>query len=667
MLSNFGRALALVSAVLLLTGAGPQRGGPAIVEASTVLGNDPRDWAMVGRTYDEQRYSPLAQINDKTVGRLGLAWYADIQTERGMEASPLELGGVLYNVQPWNIVTAYDATNGKVLWRYDPQVPTKYGRMACCDIVSRGLAAAGGKIYVATLDGRLIALDAKSGKPLWSVLTVDNSKNYTITGAPRVYDGKVLIGNGGAEMGVRGYVTAYDAETGKQAWRFYTVPGNPADGFDKAMAMAAKTWTGEWWKAGGGGTVWDSMSYDPELRLVYIGVGNGSPWAQVFRSPGGGDNLFLASIVALNVDTGKYVWHYQTTPGEEWDYTATQQMILADIKIGGKLRKVIMQAPKNGFFYVLDRQTGELLSAKATVPINWATGVDMKTGRPIENPAVRYGKVPVMVSPGAGGAHNFNPMAFSPRTGLVYVPVSETYMAYAAADSFDPARPGLGTSFSGYDAERRTIAEYADAHSRGWLSARDPATQKEIWRTPMSRRVAAGSWRRPATWCSRATSARPSPPIARTRARRSGRCPCSKCRSPRRSATWSAACNTSRSTPAGAGGSRTSSARTMPSCSSASRACWCSSSVELRSCRRCRRNRSRCRSWRRRRSSPPAPMSLPRASSFTARIVRCATASPRVAGSRTCAICRRRRMAISSPSCWAASALRMAWPASPMC
>jgi quinohemoprotein ethanol dehydrogenase len=492
MLSNFGRALALVSAVLLLTGAGPQRGGPAIVEASTVLGNDPRDWAMVGRTYDEQRYSPLAQINDKTVGRLGLAWYADIQTERGMEASPLELGGVLYNVQPWNIVTAYDATNGKVLWRYDPQVPTKYGRMACCDIVSRGLAAAGGKIYVATLDGRLIALDAKSGKPLWSVLTVDNSKNYTITGAPRVYDGKVLIGNGGAEMGVRGYVTAYDAETGKQAWRFYTVPGNPADGFDKAMAMAAKTWTGEWWKAGGGGTVWDSMSYDPELRLVYIGVGNGSPWAQVFRSPGGGDNLFLASIVALNVDTGKYVWHYQTTPGEEWDYTATQQMILADIKIGGKLRKVIMQAPKNGFFYVLDRQTGELLSAKATVPINWATGVDMKTGRPIENPAVRYGKVPVMVSPGAGGAHNFNPMAFSPRTGLVYVPVSETYMAYAAADSFDPARPGLGTSFSGYDAERRTIAEYADAHSRGWLSARDPATQKEVWRTPDEQKGSGG-------------------------------------------------------------------------------------------------------------------------------------------------------------------------------
>ena len=473
----FARALAVTFA-LFLTGAG---------QAPSV------DWAMVGRTFDEQHFSPLTQINDKNVGRLGLAWYADIATERGMEGTPLEIGGVLYNVQPWNIVTAYEATSGKVLWTFDPHVPTKYGRMACCDIVSRGLAAANGKIYVATLDGRLIALDAASGKPVWSVLTVDNSKNYTITGAPRVYDGKVLIGNGGAEMGVRGYVTAYDAETGRQAWRFYTVPGDPSKGFEnKAMQMAARTWTGEWWKAGGGGTVWDSMAYDPALHMVYIGVGNGSPWAQIFRSPGGGDNLFLASIVALDVRTGEYEWHYQTVPGEEWDYTATQQMILADLPIGGKVRKVIMQAPKNGFFYVLDRRTGELMSARATVPINWASGIDMKTGRPIGNPAVRYGKVPVMVSPGAGGAHNFNAMAYSPKTGLVYLPVSETYMAYAAADSFDPAHPGLGTSFAGYDAERKRIAEYADAHSRQWLSARDPVTQKEVWRTPDERKGSGG-------------------------------------------------------------------------------------------------------------------------------------------------------------------------------
>jgi len=249
----------------------------------TAAGQAPSaDWTMVGHTLDEQHFSPLTQINDRNVGQLGLAWYADIQTERGMEGTPLEIGGVLFNVQPWNIVTAYDATNGRVLWKFDPQVPTRFGRLACCDIVSRGLAARNGKIYVATLDGRLIALDSKTGKPLWSVLTVDNSKNYTITGAPRVYAGKVLIGNGGAEMGVRGYVTAYDAETGKQAWRFYTVPGDPAKmpegaASDSVMTRAAKTWTGQWWKAGGGGTVWDSLAYDPALHLVYIGVGNGAP------------------------------------------------------------------------------------------------------------------------------------------------------------------------------------------------------------------------------------------------------------------------------------------------------------------------------------------------------------------------------------------------------
>src|SRR5690606_24039907 len=299
------RAGAAALAFLICGAAGG--GGPAQVDHARLLqaDADPGQWMAPGRTYDEQRFSPLTQINAGNVSRLGLAWYADINTERGMEASPLAIDGVLYNVEPWNIVTAYDATNGRVLWRFDPQVPLKYGRMACCDIVSRGLAAWQGKIYVATLDGRLIALDAATGEPVWSTLTVDNSKGYTITGAPRVFDGKVLIGNGGAEIGVRGYVSAYDADTGEQLWRWYTVPGNPADGFENAaMERAAATWTGEWWANGGGGTVWDSLSYDPELGLVYIGTGNGSPWAQQWRSPGGGDNLFLASIVALDAATG---------------------------------------------------------------------------------------------------------------------------------------------------------------------------------------------------------------------------------------------------------------------------------------------------------------------------------------------------------------------------
>ena len=472
--------------------------GPAQVDNARLLGADrePGQWMSTGRTWDEQHFSPLAQINADNVSKLGLAWYADIDTDRGMEATPLAIDGVLYNVQPWNIVTAYDAKTGHVLWKYDPQVPLRFGRLACCDIVTRGLAAWQGKIYVATLDGRLIALDAKTGKPVWSVLTVDNSKSYTITGAPRVYAGKVLIGNGGAEQDVRGYVSAYDAETGKLDWRFYTVPGDPAkpDGAasDNVMAKAAKTWKGEWWKLGGGGTVWDSLAYDPALHLVYIGVGNGGPWAQKYRSPGGGDNLFLASIVALNLDTGKYVWHYQTTPGEEWDYTATQQMILADIRMGGRVRKVLMQAPKNGFFYVLDRTNGELLSAKAFAPINWATGVDPKTGRPIENPAVRYGEVPAMVSPSAGGAHNWNPMAYSPLTHLVYLPTTETYMSYAAAPDFDPSKPGLGTAFTGHDAERTQITDYADKHSRGFLQAWDPVTQKAVWKTPDEQKGSGG-------------------------------------------------------------------------------------------------------------------------------------------------------------------------------
>jgi quinohemoprotein ethanol dehydrogenase len=365
--------------------------------------------------------------------------------------------------------------------------------MACCDIVSRGLGYGDGKIFIGALDGRLIALDARTGAEVWTVQTTDQSESYTITGAPRVYGNKVLIGNGGAELGVRGYVSAYDVHTGALLWRWHTVPGNPADGFENpAMEMAAGTWTGEWWRSGGGGTVWDSMSYDPKLGLVYIGTGNGSPWARLYRSPGGGENLFLASIVALDAETGEYRWHYQTTPGEQWDYTATQQMILADLEIDGRVRKLLMQAPKNGFFYVLDRATGELISAEKLVPISWASGIDKATGRPIENSEARYGTDPVMVSPGAGGAHNWNPMAYSPKTGLVYIPVTETYMSYALAENYDPARGGLGTSFFGNDEKRREHARYADEHSGGWLVAIDPRTQKERWRTPKEQKGSGG-------------------------------------------------------------------------------------------------------------------------------------------------------------------------------
>ena len=491
-----GAVSALAAASLLLLGAAPAP-GPAAVDGARIARADsePGQWMTTGRTYDEQRFSPLAQVNEQTVGKLGLAWYADLDADRGVEAAPIVVDGVLYNITPWNITTAYDAKTGRKLWTYDPKTDQELGRLACCDIVSRGLAAWKGKIIIATLDGRLIALDARTGQPVWTVQTFDKSLPYTVTGAPRVFDGKVVIGNAGADIGpVRGYVTAYDADTGKQLWRFFTVPGDPAKGFEnKAMAMAAKTWTGEWWKLGGGGTAWDSIVYDPKLKLVYIGVGNGSPWAQKYRSPGGGDNLFLSSIVAVRADTGDYVWHYQETPGEEWDYTASQPMMLADLTIGGRLRKVLMQAPKNGFFYVLDRVTGKVISAEKFAPANWAERIDLKTGRPVMNPKVRYGDSPVMVSPGAGGAHNFNPMAYSPQTGLVYFPVVETNMGYSAAASFKPGfRAGNGMSFSGYDEERKKIAEYADAHLHAWLTAWDPVRQKEVWRVDYPRNGSGG-------------------------------------------------------------------------------------------------------------------------------------------------------------------------------
>jgi len=451
---------------------------PAPVNAAR-LDNAERDssnWLSYGRTYSEQRYSPLAKISDSNANQLGLTWYADLDTDRGQESTPLVIDGMLYVSTAWSMVKAYDAKTGKPLWSYDPQVPRELGVNGCCDVVSRGIAAWNGKIYVATFDGRLIAVDAKTGKDVWSVVTVDRTKPYTITGAPRVFKGKVVIGNSGAEYGVRGYISAYDAETGKMVWRFYTVPGNPAEPFEnKAMEMAAKTWAGEWWKEGGGGTVWDAISYDPELNLVYFGVGNGLEWPRARRSADKGDNLFLSSIVALNADTGAYVWHYQATPGEEWDFDAVQQLMLADLELGGKRRQVLMQANKNGFFYVLDRRTGQFISAKTFVNINWAKGIDERTGRPIENPGIRYSSTgkPVQMMPGPDGAHTWHPMAFSPKTGLVYIPAQEIGKKFTPLKDFQISPEGwnLGVAVDGTPEPKK-----------GYLLAWDPVNQKEVWR-----------------------------------------------------------------------------------------------------------------------------------------------------------------------------------------
>jgi quinohemoprotein ethanol dehydrogenase len=414
--------------------------GQAITDRDlTNSASRPGDWLNTGRDYAETHYSPLREINAGNVRRLGLEWFLDMETRRGLEATPIVVNGVMYVTGSWSVVYAVDAVTGKRLWRWDPEVSRSWGQRACCDVVNRGVAVYGGRVYVGTLDGRLAALNVSNGIPQWQAQTTDKNQSYTITGAPRIVKGKVIIGNGGAEFGVRGYVSAYDAQTGKLAWRFYTVPGDPSKPFESpALEKAAQTWTGEWWKYGGGGTVWDSFAYDPELDLLYVGTGNGSPWNWKVRSPGGGDNLYLSSILALRPDTGELVWHYQTTPGDSWDYTAVQQMILTTLEIGGKPRKVILQAPKNGFFYILDRATGELLSAKPFVTVNWAKEVDMKTGRPVENPEARELDPAKMFiqQPGPLGGHNWQPMSYHPGTGLVYIPAQESGFPYLADAQF---------------------------------------------------------------------------------------------------------------------------------------------------------------------------------------------------------------------------------------
>ncbi|MBL4680694.1 MAG: PQQ-dependent dehydrogenase, methanol/ethanol family, partial [Pseudomonadales bacterium] len=395
--------------------------------------SDKDNWLNHGRTYSEKRQSPLTQITPKNIPNLGLAWFFDTGTRRGLEASPIVVDGIIYTTGSWSKVFANNAVSGELLWSYDPKVPKSWGVNACCDVVNRGVAVQGNSIFLGTIDGRLIALNRHTGETIWDKLTIDNSKPYTITGAPRVVNNTVVIGNGGAEYGVRGYVSAYDVDTGEMVWRFYTVPGDPAlPPESAAMVKAAKTWTGDlFYKVGGGGTVWDSMAFDPELNLLYIGVGNGSPWNRALRSPGGGDNLFLSSIVALNASSGEYVWHYQTTPADNWDYTATQHMILTDLKIHGENRRVIMQAPKNGFFYVLDRRNGELISAENYIPINWASHVDVESGRPVETEIADYRFEVQMTKPAPFGGHNWQPMAFNEETGLVYIPAMENVAPYS--------------------------------------------------------------------------------------------------------------------------------------------------------------------------------------------------------------------------------------------
>ena len=477
--------------LLLLIGLGPSvhaaAGSAVDGKALTSAADNRSDWLTHGRTYDEQRYSPLDQINTANVKNLGLAWFADLDTARGQEGTPLVIDGVVYITTAWSKVKAYAAVSGKLLWQFDPKVPGEAGIRTCCDVVNRGLAAWGHSLFLATLDGRLIALQRETGKVLWSKLTVDLSKPYALTGAPRVINGRVFIGNSGGEMGVRGYVAAYDCKDGRELWRFYTVPDRPGTNLAPHLKRAEATWKGEWWTLGGGGTVWDAMAYDPKLDLLYIGVGNGTPWNQAYRSPGGGDNLYISSIIALKPETGTYVWHYQATPGDTWDFDATQTLILADLKIGGQPRPVLMQASKNGFFYVLDRATGELISAANFVAVNWAKSIDVKSGRPVENPDARIDQTgkPFVVMPGPGGAHSWQPTAFDPKTGLVYIPAQEAGFPYVPDAHFQPTTQAFNTGIDFAAAAMPADANVrggALAHTTGALIAWDPIAEQERWR-----------------------------------------------------------------------------------------------------------------------------------------------------------------------------------------
>ena len=492
----------LVIATALMSLASHANSQPAAqtVNESSIM-NPGSEWLSHGRTYREQRFSPLDSVNRDNVDELDLVWSFKFDTARGMEATPIVHDGIIYVSTGWSHVHAIDARSGEELWHYDAKVPKAQLAKTCCGPVNRGVAIwqedsdSPLQVFFGALDGRLIALDAATGMENWSVQSTPTDGNYSVTGAPRIVKGMIIIGNGGAELGVRGYVSAYDVTTGEMKWRFYTVPGDrnkPQE--NAALEAALETWSGdEWYKlGGGGGTAWDSLVYDPELDLLYIGTGNGSPWNRELRSPGGGDNLYLSSIVALRPDTGEYVWHYQVTPADNWDYTATQQMVLAELEIDGEMRSVIMQAPKNGFFYVLDRKTGELLSAEKFGRVTWATHVDMDTGRPVESKFANYQENGgSFIWPSPYGAHNWQPMSFSTKTGLMYIPVQSipSYFSAVKEVMYRVNRWNTGVDLNTNRDPKSWVAgrASADALIYGELVAWDPVKKKRAWKVHHSK------------------------------------------------------------------------------------------------------------------------------------------------------------------------------------
>ena len=481
-------------ALLLAVTLQAHAGETVVDDKMLSVDGDGSNWPAYGRNFSEQRYSPLAQINTDTVKRLGVDWVLELPKDRSLLATPLVIDGVLYFTGTYSVARAVDAKTGKLLWEYDPKSIEHAGdRLRIMWDQNKGPAYYKGKLIISTIDGRLVALDAKTGKMLWETMTIDPRRSYYITGAPKVFKDKVLIGNGGTEAGAaRGYVTAYDIETGKQAWRFWIVPGNPADGFEnKAMEMAAKTWNGEWWKHGGGGNAWNGFTYDAEFNQMLIGTGNGSPWNQKIRSPGGGDNLFLCSIVALDADTGEYKWHYQTNPGETWDYNSNMDIVLADLKYGGQTVKALMHAPKNGFFYVINRANGELLSAEKIGKVTWAERIDLKTGRPVEIKGARYEDGEETVWPSPFGVHSWHAMSFNPNTGLAYLPTIEMPGVFkdTGIDLANWKSPQFYTQPGVIFGDEDAPADYGKAFLLAW----DPIKQKQAWKIPLPPQWNAGT------------------------------------------------------------------------------------------------------------------------------------------------------------------------------
>jgi quinohemoprotein ethanol dehydrogenase len=489
------RALSVGATVVLALFTPLQAQQPRPVDAAALkaagAANDPLpgSWLSYGRTQGETRYSPLNQINTSNVGKLGLAWSYVVGAGGGnQEGTPLVWNDTIYGITNWSVVFALDARTGKQLWRWDPEVnQTTVRPKLCCGIVNRGLAISNGVILAPVIDGRLTALDARTGEVKWEARLGYPQNWISITMAPRVAGNKVVIGVAGGDHPVRGFFDAYDIETGRRAWRFYTVPGDPAKGYeDDTQRQAGKTWGGEYWKGGGGGAVWDGMTYDPDLNLIYVGTGNAEPWVQKFRGATGLDNLYTCSILAVDVNTGKLKWHYQVVPNDNWDYDAVQQLMLVDLNIKGRARKVLMQASKNGFFYVLDRATGELLSAEPFVQVSWAKGIDLKTGRPMVIPEAFYDKTPITLFPTAGGAHNWAPMSFNPATGLVYIPSTYGSWTFVAGDeviALPTGHTGLGT-VTGTPVVPPSIGPPPLEGQRGVLQAWDPVNQKLVWRVP---------------------------------------------------------------------------------------------------------------------------------------------------------------------------------------